>query len=194
MNGYVQVYTGSGKGKTTAALGLTVRALGAGMRVLFLQFMKTRTYSEHKVMVKMAPDLSVDCIGKPFFMAIEGMMTEEELEKWRDKVVVFPRGQPPKEYVEIIDAGMKKAKAAVESGDYDLVVLDEINCALAFGLVSWSDLLDLIDSKAKNTELVLTGRGANPELIERADLVTEMKEVKHYYSTKGVEARLGIEN
>lgn len=192
--GYVQVYTGSGKGKTTAALGLSMRALGAGKRVLFLQFMKAKAYSEHKLMDTLAPDLSTECVGKPFFVTVEGMMSDEELEKWRGKVVIFPAGKPPQEYLDIISAGLNKAKWAVKSGEYDLVVLDEINCALAFGLVSWSELLDIIDSKAENTELVLTGRGASRELIERADLVTEMKEIKHYYATQGVEARLGIEN
>ncbi len=194
MKGYVQVYTGNGKGKTTAALGLAIRALGAGKRVLFLQFMKTLEYSEHKVMAKLGPNLIVDSVGKPFFIAKEGMLSDEECQKWQDKIVIFPPGQPPADYLDIVAAGLKRAKEAVQSGEYDLVVLDEVNCALYFGLLEWKNLLALIDSKTPNTELVLTGRGASRELIERADLVTEMKEIKHYYSTQGVEARLGIEN
>ncbi|KYZ75493.1 cob(I)yrinic acid a,c-diamide adenosyltransferase [Anaerosporomusa subterranea] len=194
LKGYVQVYTGNGKGKTTAAIGISIRALGAGKRVLFLQFMKTRAYSEHKIMTSLEPNLITKALGKPFFVAVEGMMTDEERGKWQDKVVIFPPGQPPKEYLTVINAGLQEAKQAVQSGEYDLVVLDEINCALHFGLVSWDDLLDIIDTKASTTELILTGRGATAELIERADLVTEMKEIKHYYATEGLEARLGIEN
>ncbi|NOR23257.1 MAG: cob(I)yrinic acid a,c-diamide adenosyltransferase, partial [Desulforhopalus sp.] len=105
---------------------------------------------------------------------------------------VFPAGNPPADYLELIAEGMARARQAVNSGDYDLVVLDEVNVALLFGLVKWEDLLEIIDGKPDSVELVLTGRGALPELIERADLVTEMKEIKHYY-TKGVEGRRGIE-
>lgn len=194
MKGMVQVYTGNGKGKTTAALGLSIRALGAGKRVLFLQFMKSKEYSEHKMIAKLSPEMEMHCIGKPFFIAVEGSITNEEMERWGDKVVIFPPGQPPKEYVEIIAVGLEMARNAVASGVYDLVVLDEIICAQSFGLISLNDLLDLINIKAPDTELVLTGRGASRELIKRADLVTEMKEVKHYYTTQGLEARLGIEN
>lgn len=193
MKGYIQVYTGNGKGKTTAAIGVSIRALGADMRVLFLQFMKTLSYSEHKILATLGPNLVLKAFGKPFFVAVEGMLTEEEKRKLQDKVVVFPPGQPPQDYLDIISAGLREAKEAAQSGKYDLIVLDEIICALSFGLISWEDLLDLLDTKATNTELILTGRGASPELIERADLVTEMKEIKHYYSTQGVEARLGIE-
>lgn len=191
--GYVQVYTGNGKGKTTAAIGLTIRALGAGKKVKFLQFMKAKVYSEHKILPDLSPNLSLETIGKPFFVMKEGAMSEEELAKWKDKVVIFPPGQPPKEYVDLVAGGVKKAQEAVISGEYDLVVLDEINVALHFDLITWKVLEDLIDSKHDNTELVLTGRGATDELIEKADLVTEMKEIKHYYM-QGVDARIGIEN
>lgn len=193
FKGYVQVYTGDGKGKTTAAIGLTIRALGAGKKVFFLQFMKAKVYSEHKILPGISPNLTLETLGKPFFVVKEGSMPEEELAKWRDKVVSFPPGQPPREYVELMERGIKMAKEALTSGEYQLVVLDEINVALHFGLISWDQVKDLIDSKRDDVELVLTGRGATPELIEKADLVTEMKEIKHYY-TKGVEARIGIEN
>ncbi len=193
FKGYVQVYTGDGKGKTTAAIGLTIRALGAGKKVFFLQFMKAKVYSEHKILPGISPNLTLETLGKPFFVVKEGSMPEEELAKWRDKVVIFPPGQPPREYVELMERGIKMAKEALTSGEYQLVVLDEINVALHFGLISWDQVKDLIDSKRDDVELVLTGRGATPELIEKADLVTEMKEIKHYY-TKGVEARIGIEN
>jgi cob(I)alamin adenosyltransferase len=193
QKGYVQVYTGNGKGKTTAAIGLAIRALGAGKKVLFLQFMKARAYSEHKVLPGISPNLTLETVGKPFFVVKEGSMPEEELAKWREKAVIFPPGQPPREYVELINRGMERAAQAVKSGEYDMVVLDELNVALHFGLVDWEKVKDLIEKRAEGVELVLTGRGATPELIEKADLVTEMREVKHYY-TRGVEARKGIEN
>lgn len=191
--GYVQVYTGNGKGKTTAAIGLAIRALGAGKRVLLLQFMKSKVYSEHNILPQISPDLHLETLGKPFFVAKEGSLTAEELAKWGSEVVVFPPGKPPADYVAVAVQGIARAKAAVSNGKYDLVILDEINVAMFFELVSWQQVEDVINSKLENVELVLTGRGASPELIERADLVTEMREVKHYYQ-QGVEARLGIEN
>jgi len=191
--GMVQVYTGNGKGKTTAAIGLAIRALGAGKKVLFLQFMKAKVYSEHNILPDLSPNLTLKTIGKPFFVVKEGSMPPEEAAKWKDKAVFFSPGQPPSEYLEIIAGGMAEAREAVTSGKYDLVVLDELNCALHFGLVSWQEVKSLLESRAENVEIVLTGRGATPELIETADLVTEMKEIKHYYS-KGLEARKGIEN
>lgn len=191
--GYVQVYTGNGKGKTTAAIGLAIRALGAGKRVLLLQFMKSKVYSEHNILPQISPDLHLETLGKPFFVAKEGSLTAEELAKWGSEVVVFPPGKPPADYVAVAVQGIARAKAAVSNGKYDLVILDEINVAMFFELVSWQQVEDVINSKLENVELVLTGRGASPELIERADLVTEMREIKHYYQ-QGVEARLGIEN
>lgn len=193
FKGYVQVYTGNGKGKTTAAIGLALRAVGAGKKVLFLQFMKTKSYSEHKILLQLSPNLTVEALGKPFFVVKEGTVPEEELEKWRQQAVIFPPGQPPREYVELMKKGLEMARAAVSSGQYQVVILDELVVALHFGLVQWEDVCALIDGKAPGVELVLTGRGAPPELIEKADLVTEMREVKHYYA-KGVEARRGIEH
>ncbi|MFT5701494.1 MAG: cob(I)alamin adenosyltransferase [Desulforhopalus sp.] len=192
FKGYVQVYTGNGKGKTTAAIGLSIRALGAGMRVMFLQFMKSTVYSEHNILPDISPNFTLETVGKPYFIATEGSISSEELAKLGDEVVVFPAGNPPGDYLELIAGGMSRAKQAVNSGDYDLVVLDEVNVALFFGLVKWEDLLEVIDGKPNSVELLLTGRGAPPELIKRADLVTEMKEIKHYY-TKGVEFRTGID-
>lgn len=193
QKGYVHVYTGNGKGKTTAAIGLAIRALGAGKRVLFLQFMKTKVYSEHNILPQVSPLLTLETLGKPFFIVKEGAVPAEELAKWGDDVVIFPPGKPPQEYLEIMRTGIERAKQAVSSGLYDLVVLDEVNVALFFDLVTWQQVQDIIDHKHESVELVLTGRGAPPELIERADLVTEMREVKHYYQN-GVEARIGIEN
>lgn len=191
--GYVQVYTGNGKGKTTAAIGLAIRALGAGKKVLFLQFMKTASYSEHKLLPFISDNLTVKTVGKPFFIVKEGALPEAELAQWRRQAVVFPPGQPPPEYVKLIEQGMALARAAVTEGEYQVVILDELVVALHFGLVSWPAVRSIIEEKDQTVELVLTGRGADQALIEAADLVTEMREVKHYY-TQGVSARRGIEN
>ena len=193
FQGYVQVYTGNGKGKTTAAIGLAVRALGAGKKVLFMQFMKTRSYSEHKILPGISPNLTLKTLGKPFFVIKEGTMPEAELAKWRKQAVIFPPGQPPQEYVELMQEGMALAREAVSGREYQVVILDELVVALHFGLVTWEEVKSLIEAKAPEVELVLTGRGASGELIDKADLVTEMREVKHYY-TQGVMARTGIEN
>lgn len=191
--GYVQVYTGNGKGKTTAAIGLAIRTLGAGGRVLFQQYMKGLAYSEHNILPNLSENLTLQTLGKPFFVAKEGSMTEEEKRAFGDSVVFFSEGNPPAEYVALVKAGLADAYRAAVSGEYDVVVLDELNCALYFGLAKWEDVERILDDRAEGTELVLTGRGAPQELIERADLVTEMREVKHYYQ-QGVMARRGIEN
>jgi cob(I)alamin adenosyltransferase len=190
----IQVYTGNGKGKTTAAIGLSIRALGAGKKVMFFQFMKAKGYSEHKILAGFAPRLILQTLGKPFFIVPEQVMSEEEKAKWGDSVVIFPPGKPPADYQAMIDRGMEEAAAAVAGGEYDLVVLDEINVALSFGLVDWRRLERLLEGKAEKTEVVLTGRGATAELMAKADLVTEMRESKHYYHDLGLEAREGIEN
>lgn len=190
--GFIQVYTGNGKGKTTAAIGLAIRALGAGKKVYFLQFMKTSSYSEHQILPKISPNLTLETVGKPCFIVKEGSMPEEELAKWRKQAVVFPPGQPPAEYIQLMKQGMALARQAV-TGNYQLVILDELVVALHFGLVTWEEVSSLIEQKGAGVELVLTGRGATEKLLEKADLVTEMREVKHYY-TQGVEARKGIEN
>lgn len=192
MKGYLQVYTGDGKGKTTAAVGLAIRALGAGKRVCFLQFMKDKSYSEHKVLCGLSARLSLRTYGKPFFIAVEENIDPALLAGIEEKVTLFKKGNPPLEYVKCVQAGAVAAKQAV-SGNYDLVVLDEIIMALYFELLTWQELKDIIDSKAEHTELVLTGRKAPQKLVDIADLVTEMKEIKHYYK-QGIEARLGIEN
>ncbi|MDD3074719.1 MAG: cob(I)yrinic acid a,c-diamide adenosyltransferase, partial [Eubacteriales bacterium] len=108
-------------------------------------------------------------------------------------IFIFPPGQPPQEYVDLMGEGLALALEAVTSGEYQVVILDELVVALHFGLVTWQAVKSLIEAKAPDVELVLTGRGATEELIELADLVTEMREIKHYY-TQGVIARKGIEN
>lgn len=193
MQGYIQVYTGNGKGKTTAAIGLAIRALGAKKKILFLQFMKSKRYSEHIILSDLSPDLELETTGKPFFIVKEGMLTEQELSKWGDDVVVFAEGNPPADYLALMQEGICRAREAVTSGLYDLVILDEINVALFFGLVPVEDVQTILNEKLPQVEVVLTGRGAPQAIIDRADLVTEMKEIKHYYQI-GVEARIGIEN
>lgn len=190
--GYVQVYTGNGKGKTTAALGITMRASGAGKKIAFVQFMKALGYSEQKILPTL-PGVTWKTLGKPFFIAKKGSISEEDLAQYGDSCVVFEEDNPPADYVKMISDGFAEAKEMVMSGDFDMVVLDEINCAMYFGLLSIDEVLDLIRNKPAHTELILTGRYAPDGIIEVADLVTEMREIKHYYN-EGVQARKGIED
>jgi cob(I)alamin adenosyltransferase len=168
--GYVQVYTGNGKGKTTAALGLVLRAAGAGFRIFILQFIKKGQYSELKALEKFSNQITLEQYG------LGRLITR----------------QPAAEDFEIAQKGLQRLKEVVTAGAHDLVVVEEGNIAVAKGLISVSDLIDIIDGKPTAMELVITGRNAAPEIIERADLVTEMKEVKHYFND-GVGARVGIE-
>ena len=170
-HGYIQIYTGNCKGKTTAALGLTLRALGAGFRVYFGQFMKDGECSAIKALRDRFPELDYAPFGKMGFMR---------------------KGNPRQGDAEMAQAGLEEARTALRSANYDLVVLDELCVALFMELVELSDVLSMIDEKPPGTELVITGRYAHEELISRAHLVTEMKEVKHYFS-EGVRARVGIE-
>ncbi|BEU87196.1 cob(I)yrinic acid a,c-diamide adenosyltransferase [Selenomonas sp. TAMA-11512] len=193
----IQVYTGDGKGKTTAAVGLAVRAAGAGKSVYIVQFMKGRAYSEQRILAGL-PHLRLDVTGKPFFVAKEGMLTEEERAAWGDDVVVFAEGHPPEDYVRELEAGVERAIRAVSEHACDVLILDEINVALHFGLVR-RELIELLlarvaeaSANGHETEVVCTGRKTPDWLLERADLITEMREVRHYYQ-KGIEARIGIE-
>ena len=167
--GYIQVYTGNGKGKTTAALGLCLRAVCAGNKVFIGQFMKGQDYSELKA-VKHLPGLEIKQFGDLNFVA----------------------GKPSDEDKRNAEKGLAKMKEVLNSGEYDVAVFDEINTTLFFGLVSVDDVLEVIGKKPDKTEVILTGRYAPSEIIERADLVTEMQELKHYFNA-GVQARVGIE-
>ncbi len=170
--GYVQVYTGNGKGKTTAALGLTLRAVGAGLRVYIAQFLKGKDYSEIKCLTERFSDLvKVEQFGTPRFVST-GNITEEDYRLARE--------------------ALERIREAMGSGEYDIVIMEEANVAAYLGLISTEDILGIIREKPENVELVITGRYAPEEVMEAADLVTEMREVKHYY-TKGVQARVGIE-
>ena len=170
MKGYVQVYTGDGKGKTTAALGLALRASGHGMRTYIGQFMKGQDYGELKAL-RDHPCIALVQYGDPRCISREEVTPEHGA-----------RAQQ----------GLEQARKALLSGDYDIVVLDEVNVALWFGLLAVEDVLGLLDQRPDDVEVILTGRRAPQELIDRADLVTEMREVKHYY-VQGVTARKGIE-
>lgn len=170
--GYVQVYTGNCKGKTTASLGLAFRAMGRGLKTYIGQFMKGQYYSELKSAEMCQPYITIEQYGKEGFIRM--------------------KNPPDPEDVQMAREGLEKAKRAMHSGEYDIVVFDEINTARAFNLLTVDDMLEIIRSKPDGVEVVFTGRGAPPEVIEAADLVTEMVEVKHYYQQK-VPARDGIE-
>ncbi len=170
--GMVQVYTGNGKGKTTAALGLAFRAVGRGLAVHMIQFVKgCEPCGEHLAAEKYAPCFTIVQMGHKGWLG---------------------RGKPAPEAVLMARKAFEMAREAVTCGRYDVVILDEINTAVSYGLVAVEDLLHLIREKGEHVELVLTGRNAAPEVMEAADLVTEMREVKHYFKA-GVTARIGIE-
>lgn len=168
--GWVQVYTGDGKGKTTAALGLALRAVGAGFKVYIGQFMKKRNYSELKSLEKFSKNIKIEQFGRQRFI---GQKVTKE-----DRILARK--------------GLERVKKVIASGKYSLIILDEINIALSYGLVEEDEVIKIIKRRPEAQEIVLTGRGAPQGIIELADLVTEMKEIKHYFS-KGVRARTGIE-
>ena len=170
--GYIQVYTGNCKGKTTAALGLALRAVGRELKVCVIQFMKGGgPYGEHLAAEKLAPFLTIVQTGR---------------KGWVNK------DNPHEKDRALAREALEMSRKALVGGEYDLVILDEINGAVSMGLLPVEELLALMQEKPKQVELVLTGRNADPRVIEAADLVTEMKEIKHYYKA-GVPARIGIE-
>lgn len=168
--GYVQVYTGNGKGKTTAALGMAIRAAGSGMTVFIAQFLKKGDYSEIKALERFSDQITVKQYGLGRFI----------------------QGRPSEEDMVAGHAGCIEVEQILKDGNHDLVILDEANIAVSYGLFSSDKLLELIDLKPEHVEIVVTGRSACAALLERADLVTEMTEIKHYFQ-QGVTARTGIE-
>lgn len=188
----IQVYTGNGKGKTTAAIGLAIRALGAGHRVFMMQFMKSLAYSEQHILRKM-PNMTLETSGKPFFIAEEGMLDEKTKNLLGEDVVIFPKGKPPEDYISLLTSSFDRVMDVLVKGKVGLVILDEINIALFFGLLQREQMENLLEILPHETELVCTGRNAPEWLLDRADLITEMREVRHYYE-QGVPARKGIEN
>ncbi len=169
--GLVQIYTGDGKGKTTAALGLALRAAGHGLRTFIGQFMKGQQYGELEGARLLAPYLTIEQYGLPTFVHVHCATPED---------------------IRMAHEGLARARAAMLSGEYAIVVLDEVCVALHFELLTLAEVLAVVDEKPAGVELILTGRRAPAELIARADLVTEMRQVKHPYE-QGIEARKGIE-
>ncbi|MFH1502122.1 MAG: cob(I)yrinic acid a,c-diamide adenosyltransferase [Candidatus Eisenbacteria bacterium] len=169
--GTVQVYTGDGKGKTTAALGLALRSVGHDLSVCMIQFMKgSLNYGELAAAAKL-PDFTIEQHGRDEFV---------------------DRKNPAQVDVDMARDGLARAREVLSAGKHDLVILDELNVALDFGLVTLPDVLGLIEMRPPHVELVLTGRSAHPEVVKRADLVSEVLNIKHHYDS-GVAAREGIE-
>ncbi|MDD4859389.1 MAG: cob(I)yrinic acid a,c-diamide adenosyltransferase [Dehalococcoidales bacterium] len=170
--GYVQVYTGNGKGKTTASLGLAFRAMGAGLKTYIGQFMKGRHYSELDAAVLTKGYITIEQFGKGGFIHV--------------------KPQPEQEDIDMAKNALAKTRAAMLSGKYSIVIFDEILTSTIFHLITTEEILGVIRDKPEGVEIILTGRNAPAEVIAAANLVTEMKEIKHYY-VEGVPAREGIE-
>jgi cob(I)alamin adenosyltransferase len=170
--GMIQVYTGKGKGKTTAALGLAFRAAGYGYQTFVIQFMKGNImYGELETAKRLAPFVTIKQMGRDCFVNRQKLDPED---------------------IKLAHEALTLARGVLAGGEYDIVVLDEINVAVDYGLIQKNEVLKLMNERPSNVELILTGRYAAREIIERADLVTEMVEIKHYYQ-RGVQCRVGIE-
>lgn len=170
--GYIQLYTGNGKGKTTAALGLALRASGAGLKSIIIQFMKGQHYSELDAIKKLKGHITIEQYGSSKFY----MLNDDNFE----------------EHFSMARTGLKRAHEVLNDNKFDIIILDEIVTSLNFKIITLDEIVKVIEQKPNNKELVLTGRGAPQHLISLCDLVTEMTEIKHYYS-QGVKARTGIE-
>lgn len=170
MKGYIQVYTGDGKGKTTAALGLALRAAGAGLKIFIAQFVKDGHYSEIQALERFSDAITVKQFGRGRF--VDGRASEAD--------------------IQAAQAGIKAVILALKSQQYNVVIMDEANVALKKAVLNESDILNAIAAKPEPVELIITGRYASPRIIEEADLVTDMTSVKHYFDI-GVKARTGIE-
>lgn len=171
--GYIQVYTGNGKGKTTAAIGQAIRAIGNELRVYFVQFMKDYTYGEVGLLQNLSPNLILKRYGTDDF--------------------VFKKTPPTPALIQEVQSGLAETEAAMLSGNYDLIILDEILVSIYFKLFTTDEVIRFLNKKPKNVEIILTGRYCPKPIEALADLVTKMNEVKHYYQ-KGVSARKGIES
>jgi cob(I)alamin adenosyltransferase len=169
----IQIYTGNGKGKTTAAIGQAVRAAGNGMKTFFAMFMKNYSYSELKSLEKLSEFIVIKQFANDEFV-LEKKLPSDKLK------------------IEVKNA-LAECEEKMKSGEFDIIVLDEAIVSIYFQILDLEDLIDLLKKKPENIEIILTGRYCPQELIELADLVTEMKEVKHYYQ-KGILARKGFES
>jgi cob(I)alamin adenosyltransferase len=170
MKGYIHVYTGDGKGKTTASFGLALRAVGAGKKVFIAQFVKGREYSEINAIREFLPSITIKQFGLDCFII----------------------NRPKQADIDIAEKGFKEVSEIIRTGSFDMVILDEANIALYYRLFPLEAFIEVLKEKADHVEIVITGRYAPERLIAAADLVTEMTEVKHYYYN-GIEARAGIE-
>lgn len=169
--GLIQVYTGNSKGKSTAAFGLAVRAAGHGLKVHIVQFMKTGEYGENRTLARLAPDIQIRAFGRQGF--------------------IHKGGARPEDYTLAREA-LEHAREVMLAGEVDVLILDELNNALYFELLSWDEVQAFLQQKPPQVEVVITGRNAPSELVQLADLVTEMVEIKHPYQ-QGVRSRAGIE-
>jgi cob(I)alamin adenosyltransferase len=169
--GCIQVYTGNGKGKTTAALGLALRAAGAGLKVFVAQFIKKKRCSEHNIIRSRLADLiTVKQFGQGLILKRSATNSD----------------------MKAAQKGLAEIRKAIASNEYDVVILDEVNVAVHYHLIGLTDLIDLMEKKPESVELIITGRYADAKVIAKADLVTEMREIRHY-KEKGTKARRGIE-
>jgi len=170
MKGLIQVYFGNGKGKTTAALGLALRAAGRGKEILIVQFMKKWDYGE-LYSIRLIPQITVKTFG-----------TKDFVYKGKAKEIDYQEAK--KAFIEGVQA--------TQSGQYDIIIFDELNVAIDFELLELQQVLDFLDEKPEDVEIIITGRNAPQAILDKADLVTEMCEIKHPYQ-KGIQARIGIE-
>ena len=171
--GYIQIYTGNGKGKTTAAIGQAVRAAGFGLKTYIAQFMKEFPYNELESLKHLNDWITIEQFGGDEFVYKKELPGEDEIKK--------------------AAKGLNAVKKNMLSGEYNIIIVDEVCVSIYFGLFSANDVLKIIEQKPKNVELILTGRYCPNEVLEKADLITEMKEIKHYYG-KGITSRRGIES
>ena len=172
IKGFIQIYTGNGKGKTTAAIGQAVRAAGYGLKIYIVQFMKEYPYNELNSLKLLNDWITIEQFCGDDFVYKKQLPSEEETEKAK--------------------TGLISANEKMLSSEYDIIILDEVCTSIYFKLIHLKDVLTLIKNKPESTELILTGRYCPQQLIDKADLVTEMKEIKHYYE-RGITSRLGIE-
>lgn len=187
--GLIQVYTGNSKGKSTAAFGLAIRAIGQGFKVYIIQFMKGNSYyGELKTFQRLIPDITI----KQFGRVCNNPEARQEGECRKCGHCFIKKGQAAAEDRQTAGKALAHAVEVMASGDYDIVILDELNNALYFELLELDPVLKVLQNKPELVELVLTGRNAPPQVIELADLVTEMKVIKHPFE-KGIPARRGIE-
>lgn len=168
--GYVHVYTGNGKGKTTAAMGLALRATGAGKKIFIGQFLKGMHYSELDSIATCLPNVTLKQFGGGCLIGREAVQED----------------------IDLANNGLREIESIISGCEYDIIILDEANIAVFMNMFSVEELIAVLDKRNPKTEIIVTGRYAMPQLIEYADLVTEMTEIKHYYH-KGIQARVGIE-